>query len=275
MPKGVYQRSPETIKMITQRVKEARKKRLYHPRTALEKEAISIGTKKALEGKHAWNLGQTKETNESVAKYAKAREGRKLTQEQKNKISETLKANPLKPMLGKHHSEESRQKIREARARQKSLPKENTLPERIAKQVMSKNNIDYIHQFSLYPMLPKRSKSDFFLPFHSIFLFIDGDFIHANPKFHKANDLIWPDAHITAKDIWLRDKFITKTLRKAGFSVVRVWEDDILKNPEQAILSALEMQCNYKIRGNMSQLIISNLKGSSAPRKIASGSSLS
>lgn len=231
MPKGVYQRSPETLKIITQRVKEARKKRSYHPRTQEERTAISIGTKKALEGKPAWNKGLTKDTDKRVAKYALSNKGKVISLEQRKQISATLKEHPLRYWLGKHRSPETILKIKEARARQKALPRKGSLPEKLIEAQLRARNALYIPNFPLSE-ISKNLEADFFLfEFGWVLLFVDGDFIHANPALYKANDIIWKKAGKTAEKIWKHDSEINNKLVKAGYTVIRIWEKDILEDP--------------------------------------------
>jgi hypothetical protein len=242
MPKGVYNRSAEFKQKLKNQIVAAQKLRTYKPRTEEERLSISIGTKKALVGKSAWNLGGTKKTDSRIAKYAKSNEGRIITLKQREQISKTLKANPALHLPRKPRSEETKQKIRDARARQKALPRRDTIPEVLVKNELEINKTKYIPQFPLYILFPslfdKRSKVDYWLYQSNVFLFVDGDFIHANPFIYNPDHVIWRKKGIAAKQIWERDREITKLLEKNGGIVIRIWEKDILANTKLAIKNA-------------------------------------
>lgn len=68
----------------------------------------------------------------------------------------------------------------------------------------------------------------------------NGDYWHANPKFYKASDGVLHNKSVTAQEIWDRDAKILAALRKLGYSVLVVWENDYYKNPEKTIKTCLE-----------------------------------
>ena len=67
-------------------------------------------------------------------------------------------------------------------------------------------------------------KPDFVFPKQKIALFVDGCFWHQCPKHSnmpKNNRAFWEKKLGANKE---RDKFVNRELRKAGWSVVRVWD---------------------------------------------------
>jgi G:T-mismatch repair DNA endonuclease (very short patch repair protein) len=240
MPRGVYERTPAYKTHLTKQILRVRARIKYRPRTEEEKLAISIGTKKELEGKPAWNKGLTKQTDERVAKYAAKNKGRIISQELRTRISASVKANPTKYWQGKRRSEETKQKIRERRATQKALPRQDTKPELLVRDELRRINIEDIPQFRL-TFISKRSKADFFLYHHNILLFIDGDFIHANPALYPDDYIIWPSKNITALQIRKRDEKINNALREKNYIVIRLWESDILHDAKTTVESALNL----------------------------------
>jgi len=74
-------------------------------------------------------------------------------------------------------------------------------------------------------------KPDFVFPKRKIALFVDGCFWHGCPRHSNMP--------VNNRDFWekklngnkKRDKYVTKQLKMAGWSVIRIWEHD-LRNPE-------------------------------------------
>lgn len=72
-----------------------------------------------------------------------------------------------------------------------------------------------------YPII---GKPDFAFPQQKVAIFVDGCFWHGCPKCYrqpKMNKSYWRSKVNANKD---RDSLITKTLRKKGWTVFRVWE---------------------------------------------------
>lgn len=73
-------------------------------------------------------------------------------------------------------------------------------------------------------------KPDFVFPKPKVALFVDGCFWHGCPKhanMPKNNQMFWEKKLNGNKE---RDKYVARTLRRAGWKVIRVWEHD-LSNP--------------------------------------------
>lgn len=70
----------------------------------------------------------------------------------------------------------------------------------------------------------------------------NGDYWHANPKFHNAEDTIsgFRKIAIIAKDIWDYDSKRKESLEKLGYKVHIVWESDFHNNKEKIIQECKE-----------------------------------
>jgi DNA mismatch endonuclease (patch repair protein) len=70
-------------------------------------------------------------------------------------------------------------------------------------------------------------KPDFIFPKHKLAVFVDGCFWHGCPKHGtqpKGNAAFWRKK-ISRNQI--RDRLVTRTLRKAGWRVLRIWEHEL------------------------------------------------
>jgi len=99
-------------------------------------------------------------------------------------------------------------------------------------------------------------RADFVFPKVKLALFVDGCFWHGCPK--HSNPMKWlrkssmpanhppsPEGRLqrTGRAFWrrklagnqARDALVTRTLRRAGWRVVRIWECDLARHPESCI----------------------------------------
>jgi DNA mismatch endonuclease (patch repair protein) len=90
--------------------------------------------------------------------------------------------------------------------------------------------------------VPLLGKPDFTFPKAKLAVFIDGCFWHGhncnrnlNPK-HNAQ--VWQIKFARNKK---RDRFVTKQLRSAGWSVVRVWECELAKSPNRSLKKVVQI----------------------------------
>ena len=97
------------------------------------------------------------------------------------------------------------------------------------------------YRFRLHTRLP--GKPDLVFPKYRTVVFVDGDFWHARalreggeaqlrqvirgPRFGWWRDKL-------ARNL-ARDDYVTRTLREVGWNVVRVWESDVLRDPENTV----------------------------------------
>ena len=104
-------------------------------------------------------------------------------------------------------------------------------------RLLKKNNINYDYQKQIfYKDLLKTYPDAFIKP--NICLYTDGDYWHGNPKFYNSEDIV--AINQKAKDCWIKDEYITKTLKKLGYKVLRIWESDFYKNKQKFLKKILK-----------------------------------
>jgi len=85
-----------------------------------------------------------------------------------------------------------------------------------------------------YPLF---GKPDFVFPKQHLAVFVDGCFWHGHPKkcrIPATNRAYWVKK--IARNM-TRDRLVTRTLRKKGWKVIRIWEDCVVKASTIARLS--------------------------------------
>ena len=78
-------------------------------------------------------------------------------------------------------------------------------------------------------------KPDFLFRRNRLALFVDGCFWHSCPKHCKmptGNRAFWKKKLAANK---ARDRRVTHTLRQQGWTVIRIWEHDLTRNPHRVI----------------------------------------
>jgi DNA mismatch endonuclease (patch repair protein) len=86
---------------------------------------------------------------------------------------------------------------------------------------------------------PVFGKPDFIFPKARVAVFVDGCFWHGCPKHAtkpKNNRAFWQRKLASNKK---RDLLVTRTLRKAGWRVIRIWECSLNKPPRRCITRLL------------------------------------
>jgi len=140
-------------------------------------------------------------------KMSESAKGRNPTKETRRKMSETRKRISFegrhKP---KYHTEETKQKIRDARLKQ-ILPVIDTSIERKFEIFLKEKSINYIHPFNL----GNRFQCDFYLPSLNLIVECDGTYWHSRPDMKK------------------RDKAKDAYAKKCGFNMLRLAEKQINK----------------------------------------------
>jgi DNA mismatch endonuclease (patch repair protein) len=81
--------------------------------------------------------------------------------------------------------------------------------------------------------LPGRPDFIFFAA--KLAVFIDGDFWHGNPATYtspQSNKVFWENKIAYNRE---NDKRVTKSLKKRGWKVLRIWESDLRKKPKKIL----------------------------------------
>ena len=83
-------------------------------------------------------------------------------------------------------------------------------------------------------------KPDFTFPAKHLAVFVDGCFWHGCPRCYRrpsTSRAYWDHKVVNNKR---RDKKISKSLRSSGWKVIRIWEHDLKKSPNKAIMKVLD-----------------------------------
>ena len=84
-----------------------------------------------------------------------------------------------------------------------------------------------------------RVKVDFVFPKRRLAVFVDGCFWHGCPKHAtqpKSNAVFWRKKFAGNR---ARDRLVTRTLRRAGWRVLRLWEHELARKREARLVSRL------------------------------------
>ena len=221
--------------------------------TTPEKTRKLIGASNKITAKRFWKKLTKEEKAERIKKpgfFKKGQtpwvKGKKATPETRKKQSRSALhrfQTQKHPHQGTHRSEITKQKLREARLRQKP-PKGETWPEKTLGKMLKKQKISFEKQKSFrnpYCIF------DFYIE-PKISIFTDGDYWHCNPNDYiykkKLNSGFKPNDQISgkkyAKDMWARDKKITRELTKKGYAVIRIWQSELETEPEKCLKKILK-----------------------------------
>jgi very-short-patch-repair endonuclease len=116
------------------------------------------------------------------------------------------------------------------------------LEEDFAKEFLDKLGVKYIYQFEARSI---GRYYDFYLPNHNLIIEVDGDYWHSNPKFYN-NDSLTP----TQKKNKRVDEAKNRWALMNGIPILRIWENDIRKNPTsvmQMLKETLNIQDKKRI----------------------------
>lgn len=83
---------------------------------------------------------------------------------------------------------------------------------------------------------PVSGKPDFVFPKHRLAVFVDGCFWHGCPQHAtkpRNNAAFWRKKFAANK---ARDRLVNRTLRKAGWRVLRIWEHELARKREVRLL---------------------------------------
>lgn len=147
-----------------------------------------------------------KEHPEASERLRKINLGRKCSEKTREKRRELSKGEK-NPMYGKHHTKETIQKLKNARAKQ-ILPKKDTSIEVKIQNFLKTLGIEFFtHQYM--KKIEHAYQCDILIPYMNLVIECDGDYWH---KYPIGNDI---------------DHIRTKELLEKGFKVMRLWEFEI------------------------------------------------
>lgn len=186
-------------------------------------------------GKEPWNKNQTKFTSKSIENASNKLKNQIVSEETKLKQSISAKKRKIHGHTGKHHSEKTKDFLRLNTLRlikEGYFKQTETKPVKEFKKILEELNIDYesekqIHYWSF----------DIYLPKENIFIEIDGDYFHSNPRFYPNG----PKTK-TQKVNYIRDIHKNNYCIKNNIVLYRFWEYDILNNGDDI----KQILCNLK-----------------------------
>ena len=208
-----------------------------------------IGVKNKITGKRFWESmteSQKRKTSQSKTWFKKGQtphnKGKKpiLKTRKRMSASATLRFQTQKhPMEGKRHDKATRKLILEARLKQK--PMKNTVPEKLMRKMLKDLEIRFEEQIGIKE---PACQPDFFIQ-PNILIFTDGDYPHANPNpylipsrtkkiqpGHSPDEIIYRKP---ARNLWARDKKITRGLKARGYAVLRFWQSELETETEKCL----------------------------------------
>ena len=180
-----------------------------------------LGKNNPMYGKKAWNTGLKKETDERVAIVAKKRTDKKMSQDSKNKMKEARERHPLKARHTTKHSDESKEKMRKATINRWQIGEFSfkiTSIEKKVDQWLKNNCINYVFQHGIGGFV-----ADFVCLDEKIIIECQGDFFHCNPCFEKYAE---PKYDIQKRNLY-RDKIKKQKYKDLGWKLIELWECDI------------------------------------------------
>jgi DNA mismatch endonuclease (patch repair protein) len=207
-----------------------------------------IGASNKIRQKRFWKTLTENEKAERITRHGFFKKGQvspmkgkkaSITTRKKQSRSATIRFQTQKhPHQGTHRSEKTKRLLREARLRQKPT-KDETWPEKFAAKMLKKEKITFEKQKSFRN--PPCIVDLYIEP--KICIFLDGDYWHCNPNDYvykkKLNPGFKPNDQRSgkkyAKDVWAKDKKITRELRKKGYSILRFWQSELETEPEKCL----------------------------------------
>jgi DNA mismatch endonuclease (patch repair protein) len=171
--------------------------------------------------------------------------GKKITSSKHKRrmsASATLRFQTQKhPMEGKRHSRATRKLISEQVALNPPRIYKDTSPELYCQKMLKSIGIEFEKQKGI---VNPGCRPDLYIE-PRICIFVDGDYPHANPNPHlipsrtkKIQPGHSPDEIIyrkPARNIWARDKRITRGLKARGYTVLRFWQSELETETEKCL----------------------------------------
>jgi very-short-patch-repair endonuclease len=187
-----------------------------------------LGENNPMFHKIPWNKGLTKETSESMKRTSDKMKGKKSTEEQKQKMSESAKKRTVHGHTGKKHSEYSKELMRQETLRnikKGTFKQTKTKPHIEFGKILDKNKIKYEEE-----KIVDCWSFDYYIIDFDIYVEVDGDYFHSNPK-------IFPNGPKTStqKKNYYRDVKKNEFCKINSLKLIRFWECDILNDEEKII----------------------------------------
>lgn len=186
-----------------------------------------LGQNNPMFKKRAWNQGLSKEDHPSLKMVSEKMTNREVSNETKKKQSTSARNRRFHGHTGCKHSDETKNKLRE-----KTL-------QRIAngkfKQTKTKPHVELCKMLEQAEISYEEEKIvscwsfDIYLTEFDIYIEVDGDYFHSNPRFYKK-----PKTK-TQKINFTRDISKNRFCEENNMKLIRIWEYDILNNRDEVL----------------------------------------
>jgi G:T-mismatch repair DNA endonuclease (very short patch repair protein) len=193
------------------------------------------GSNNPMFGKTAWNKNKSKENSEQLKRISEQRKGIQFSDETKLRMSQSAKKRTIHGHTGFKHSEESKQKNRDAtlqRIKNGDFKQTKTKPHLELEKVLVELGLKFesekiLHHWSF----------DVYLIDFDVYIEVDGDYFHSNPK-------IYPNGPKTKtqKINHSRDTSKNKYCTTNHIKLIRFWECDILNDIEKVKLELCKLK---------------------------------
>lgn len=184
------------------------------------------GRNNPMYGINAWNKGLTKENNEILKSISNKHIGKLVSEQTKIKQSESAKNRQIHGHTGIKHSEESKEKMRQntlLMIKQGKFKQNKSKCYLEFKKILEELNILFEEEYKV-----NYWSIDFWLKDYNIFIEVDGDYWHSNPKFY-------PNGPKTHSQKINKENDVRKNhyFNQHNLILYRFWECDILNNPQE------------------------------------------
>jgi very-short-patch-repair endonuclease len=199
-----------------------------------EAKSTRLGENNPMYGKNPWNKGKNKDNNPIMKEKSERAKGRITPEHVKIKQSESARKRIIHGMSGKTHSNEEKIRMRQRtleRLKNGDFGKTKTLPHKLLSNVLEDLKIKYEEEKSLYYW-----NFDFYLIDYDVYIEVDGDYWHSNPKFYPNG----PETK-SQKINYTRDISKNNYCKKNNIKLMRFWENDIITNKESIICKLKEL----------------------------------
>ena len=137
--------------------------------------------------------------------------------ERRKKISDALS--------GKPKSDEHRKKMIANMQKDEEFKISSQLEDEFAKEFMDSLGVEYQRQYYIEEI---RQFCDFYVPSRNLVVECDGNFWHANPAYFPNGPV-----YDCQKEKAERDKIKEEYLINHGYKLIRLWEDEIIEEPDK------------------------------------------
>jgi very-short-patch-repair endonuclease len=183
------------------------------------------GKNNPMYNKKPWNFGKTKNDSTGLMTVSDKMAGRVVTDETKRRQSESAKKRKTHGHTGCKHSEESKDKMRQATLKaikEGKLKQTRTRPHLILLEILTELGVAFQEEYVI-----KYWSFDFYLTDLHVLIEVDGDYYHSNPKFY-------PEPKTKTQKInHYRDQKKNEFCQANHHALIRIWEDDIVNNTEK------------------------------------------